>query len=296
MCNFYPLITLFFQKCSYANRLTALPRGAIGSIEPKIGSLRVVDTSLDSITLQAVVNVTNPTPYAAHVPFVNVHIVTNGSILGDATIENVDIRKGLNTNLFITATWHPAKGGSHSRQTGRDLISQYLSGFNTSITVKPHLDSIPGQSVLCKALSRLNATFAIPRLNLPGDSSSEESHFIRDASFHFLSSTATFTLVSPFQFNTLYLDFVNATALYNHTEPIGQILYDLPFAAPPGESQTPRLPVTWSLDSVGYDAVRGAIGGKLKLDAHASVDARLGNWKESLWYQGRGIGASIHLT
>ncbi|KAI3319172.1 hypothetical protein HD806DRAFT_548744 [Xylariaceae sp. AK1471] len=272
------------------------PHGAIGSIDPKIGSLRVVDTSLDSITLQALVNVTNPTPYAAHVPFVNVHVVANGSILGDATIENVDIRKGLNTNVLVTATWNPTKGGSHSRQIGRDLVSQYLSGFNTSITVKPHLNTIPGQSLLCKALSRFNATFAVPRLNLPGDSSGETSHFIRDASFHFLSSTATFTLVSPFQFNTLYLDFVNATALYNHTEPIGQILYDLPFAAPPGKSETPRLPVTWSIDSVGYDAVRGAIGGKLKLDAHANVDARLGNWKESLWYQGRGIGASIHLT
>jgi len=162
--------------------------------------------------------------------------------------------------------------------------------------VKPHLDSIPGQSLLCKALSRFNATIAVPRLHIPGDAPGEKSHFIKDASFHFLSSTATFTLVSPLQFNTLYLDFVNATAFYNHTEPIGQILYDLPFAAPPGKSETPKLPVAWSLDSVGYGAVKKAIGGTLKLDTRATVDARLGNWKESLWYQGKGIGATIHLT
>ncbi|KAI0392719.1 hypothetical protein F5Y17DRAFT_435230 [Xylariaceae sp. FL0594] len=273
-----------------------LPNGSIGAADPKIGSLRVVDTTRDSITLQALVNVTNPTDYTARVPYVNVHIGTNGSILGSATVEDVDIKTGLNTNLLVTATWKPVEGDSHSRQIGRDLISQYLSGFNTSITVKPHLNSIPGQSLLCKALSRFNATIAIPRLHLPGDPPGEKSHFIRDASFHFLSSTATFTLVSPFQFNTLYLDFVNATAFYNHTEPVGQILYDLPFAAPPGKSQTPRLPVSWSPNSVGYDAVRNAIGGTLKLDARATVDARLGNWKESLWYQGKGIGASIHLT
>ncbi|KAI1813651.1 hypothetical protein GGS20DRAFT_552669 [Poronia punctata] len=273
-----------------------LPKGTIGAVDPKIGSLRVMDTSADSITLQALVNVTNPTEYTARVPFINVHVAANGSVMGGATIQNVDVGTGLNTNLLVTATWKPMRDDPHSRQIGRDLISQYISGFNTSITIKAHPDSIPGQSLLCKALSRFNATFAIPRLTLPGDEPEEESHFIRDASFHFLSSTATFTLVSPFQYNTIYLDLVNATALYNHTEPVGQILYELPFAAPPGKSQTPKLPVKWSLDSIGYDAVKKAIGGKLKLDARATVHARLGNWKEALWFQGRGIGASIHLT
>ncbi|KAI1364271.1 hypothetical protein F5Y08DRAFT_339905 [Xylaria arbuscula] len=273
-----------------------LPKGAIGDVQPKVGSIRVVDSTADSLTVQALVNMTNPSMYTAYVPFVNVHLVTNGSLLGDGTIQNVHIRSGLNTNLLVTATWSPAKDGSHSRRVGRDLISQYLSGFNTSVTVKPHLDSIPRQPLLCRALSKFNATFAIPRLSLPGDAPDEKSHFIKDATFHFLSSTASFTLISPLQLNTLYLDFVNATALYNHTEPVGRILYDLPFAAPPGMSETPRLPVDWSIGSVGYDAVRKAIGGKLELDARATVDARLGNWKESLWYHGKGIGASVHLT
>ncbi|KAI0398892.1 hypothetical protein F4802DRAFT_591654 [Xylaria palmicola] len=272
------------------------PNRAIGSIDPKVSSLKVVDSSSDSITLQALVNVTNPTPYTAYVPFVNVHFIANNSVLGDGTIQNVGIHTGRNTNLLVTAQWNPSRGGLEGRKIGKDLISQYLSGFNTSITVKPHVNSIPGQRLLCEALSRFNTTFAVPRLRLPGDAPGENSHFIRDASFHFFSSTATFTLVSPLQFNTLYLDFVNATAFYNHSEPIGQILYDLPFAAPPGKSETPRLPVEWSVDSVGYDAVRRAIGGKLKLDTFAVVEARLGNWKESLWYQGKGIGASVHFT
>ncbi|KAI1327579.1 hypothetical protein F5Y16DRAFT_187829 [Xylariaceae sp. FL0255] len=270
--------------------------GGIGSLYPQIGSLRILDTSLDSITLEAMVNVTNPTPYTATVPFANVHVVKNGSVLGDATIENVNVKTGLNTNLLVTAKWHPRQGGPHGRQIGRDLVSQYISGWNTSITIKPHLKSIPGQPILCKALSRFNATFDVPHLKLPGDKPDEKSHFIRDAAFHFLSSTATFTLVSPLQFNTLYIGFVNATALYNHTEPVGQILYDLPFAAPPGVSHTPRLPVDWTVGSVGYDAVKKAIGGKLKLDAAADVDVRLGNWKEEIWFRGTGIGASVHLT
>ncbi|KAI0850172.1 hypothetical protein F5Y00DRAFT_233802 [Daldinia vernicosa] len=272
-----------------------LPRGAVGSIEPKVGSLRVLDTTSDSITLQALVNVTNPTLYTAYIPYANIHVLSNGSIIGSATVEDLNIAKGPNSNILVTAKWNPPMGGAHGRKVGRELISQYLSGWNTSITVKPHRNSIPGQPIICEALSKFNMTLAAPKLSLPGDTPEEKTHFIRDATFHVFSSTATFTLVSPLHYNTLYIDFVNATALYNHTEPVGQIVYDLPFSAPPGKSETPKLPVTWSLDSVGYDAVKKAIGGKLKLDAHANVDVRLGNWKESLWYQGKGIGASVQI-
>lgn len=255
----------------------------------------MLDTTIDSLTLQALVNVSNPSEYTAHVPFANIHLLTNGSVLGEATVENVDVVKGPNPDILVTATWRPSMGGLEGRQIGRDLISQYLSGFNTSITVKAHRQSIPGQPILCEALSRFNLTFETPKLDLPGDTPEERSHFIRDATFHFFSSTATFTVVSPLQHNTMYIDFVNATALYNHTEEVGQILHELPFQAPPGKSTTPQLPVHWSIGSVGYDAIRSAIGGRLKLDAYANVDVRLGNWRESVWYIGRGIGASVKI-
>ncbi len=258
------------------------------------------------MTLQAIINVTNPTPYTAHLPYANIHILHNNTVIGDATVEDLDIVKGPNANILVTATWNPPMGGAQGRRIARELISQYLSGYNTTLTVKAHRKSIPDQPVLCDALSRFNATFAAPRLHLPGDDDGDSNgdgegggaHFVRDATFHLLSSTATFTLVSPLERNTVYLDFVNATALYNHTEPVGRILYDLPFAAPPGRSQTPRLPVDWSVGSVGYDAIRRALdggGNRLKLDAFAFVDVRLGNWRESLWYRGRGIGATVRL-
>lgn len=221
--------------------------------------------------------------------------MSNGSVLGHSTVENVDVIKGLNSDLLVTATWDPTMGGKIGRHVGRELISQYVSGFNTSITVKAHGDSIPGQELLCDALSRFNFTFPAPKLDLPGDTPEERSHFIRDATFHFLSSTATFTLVSPLHYNTVYVDHINATAFFNHTEEVGKIIHDLPFQAPPGKSQTPKLPVQWSVGSVGYEAVRKALGGRLKLDARAEVDVRLGNWRERLWYVGQGIGASIQL-
>ena len=44
---------------------------------------------------------------------------------------------------------------------------------------------------------------------------------------------------------------------------LGQILP--PFSIPPGVSQSPRLPLKWSLDDVGYDTVKKALGGNLMM-------------------------------
>ena len=112
---------------------------------------------------------------------------------------------------------------------------------------------------------------------------------------HLLSSTASFTLLSPLPKTTLYITSISAIAYYNHTERVGTIDYDLPFEVPPGASRTPRLPVEWSLGSTGYAAVRDALGGTLKLDATADAGLRVGNWEERIWFIGGGIGAHIRL-
>ncbi|KAI8153703.1 hypothetical protein K4K49_006612 [Colletotrichum sp. SAR 10_70] len=276
-----------------------LPGKAIGSVRPQVGDVKIIDTSETSLTLEALVNITNPTPYSAFVPYVNIHIVKDGTILGSATAENLNVVRGNNTNMVVTAKWDPTTHGDAGRRIASDLISEYLSGRNVTFDVKAHRGTLPSVPIIGEALSKLNITIAAPKLDLPGDGDEEDGkkkgHFIRDATFHVLSSTATFTLVSPLTYNTIYVDWVNATAYYNHTEKVGHILYDLPFAAPPGTSETPRLPVDWSMGSVGYDAVRKAIGGALKLDASANVSVRIGNWRETVWYEGQGIGASIRL-
>ena len=113
--------------------------------------------------------------------------------------------------------------------------------------------------------------------------------------FHLLTSSAAFTLLSPLSHTILYLTSINATAYYNHTSPVGDILYDLPFAVPPEPARTPRLPVDWSLGSVGYQAVKSALGGSLKLDARAVVGVQIGSWAEEVWYVGRSIGAKVRI-
>jgi hypothetical protein len=216
----------------------------------------------------------------------------------------VFVTTGNNSNVIVEATWDPTRfGGDKAAEIGRELLSQYISGFNTTLTFQTHEGTIPHQPTLGRALSKFDMEIPTPRLSTPtpggdGDGDGEDyhkPHFIDDATFHLLSSTAQFTLISPLQYTSIYIETINATAFYNHTEPVGKIDYDLPFKVPPGSSQTPKLPVDWSFDSVGYEALKNALGGTLELDAKGTVGVRLGQWSETVWYVGSSIGAIVRL-
>ena len=271
------------------------PSGA--KLDPKVGGIKILETTYSSIKLEALVNITNPSPYTAYIPSVNIHLFHNDTLLGEATAEHMNVTAGNNTNLRVTATWNPSRGGDNGVDVGRNLISQYISGRNVTVTIKTHKGTFPSQPTLGEALSKMNVTLDAPRIHLPGpdgdDSDDQSVHFIREATFHLFGSTAVFTLVSPLERNTMYIEHINASAFYNHTEAIGRIVHDLPFAVTPGVSQTPRLPVDWSVGSIGFEKMRQALGGTLKLDAQALVGVRLGNWRETIWYEGRGIGAHV---
>ncbi|ESZ97143.1 hypothetical protein SBOR_2501 [Sclerotinia borealis F-4128] len=275
--------------------------GDFHQLNLKVGDLKVINTGPTSINLQANINFTNPTEYTAQIPYINIHILNNGSVIGAATVRDMQVSQGNNTNIIVEATWDPVNfGGEKGHEIGRELISQYVSGFNTTLTLETHEGSFPCQPKLGKALSKFSVTMPTPRLSTPGtdkDKGSDDAkpHFIDDATFHLFSSTAQFTLLSPLQYSTVYIESIDAQAIYNHTEPVGRIVYDYPFAVPPGASESPRLPVDWSLDSVGYDAVERALGGTLKLDAKGTIGLRLGQWTESIRYFGSGIGAHIRL-
>ncbi|KAH7015244.1 hypothetical protein EDB80DRAFT_605705 [Ilyonectria destructans] len=276
--------------------VNGLPGDAFAQLNPQVGEIQILNTSDTGVHLQALVNITNPTQYTAIVPYINIHVLHEGEILGEAVARNIDFGLGNNTNILVRSTWDPVRfGGESAHKIGRKLLSDYVSGKNTTMTAKAHRDSIPTLPLIGEALSKFNFTIPTPRIRVPGEDEDVKQRFITDATFHIFSSTATFTLVSPLQFNTLYIERINATAFYNHTEPVGQIIHDESFAVPPGRSETPRLPVQWSPDHVGYDKLKKALGGTLKLDAVADVSIRLGNWVEDIHYTGEGIGAKVSL-
>lgn len=280
----------------------ALPGSSLKGLEPHASDMRVLETTETSFRMQALVNVTNPTPYTASVPYISIYIFNEGHHIGEVIARDIDVHHGNNTNISVYATWDPlAFGGNEAREKGRQLLSDYLSGKNTTLTLKPHRYSIPTMPEIGEALLGFSLNTSVPRFRLPGDDNEEPNNgterqrFIREANFHIFSSTATFMLASPLHHNVIYLERVNATAFYNHTEPVGQIVSNDSFAAPPGLSETPGLPVDWSPSHVGYDKLKKALGGSLKLDAIANVTIRVDNWCEDLVYEGQGIGAKVHL-
>ncbi|POR34139.1 Uncharacterized protein TPAR_05681 [Tolypocladium paradoxum] len=275
-----------------------VPGDTLGALNPQVGDIRILNTSDTGVHLQTVVNLTNPTPYTATIPYMSIHVMKQGYMIGEAVARDIDFQIGNNSDIDISATWDPLTfSGEKGQAVGRRLLSEYLSGKNTTIELRAHRGSIPTMPIIGEALSKINMTLNTPMVKLPGDDDGEEGGhgFIRDATFHILSSTAAFTLASPLRHNTVHIEYINATAFYNHTEPVGQILHDEPFDAPPGLSQTPRLPVEWSASHVGFDKLKEALGGSLKLDALADVTVRLGNWVETVKYEGQGIGAKVAL-
>ncbi|KAK5737386.1 hypothetical protein LTR17_006805 [Elasticomyces elasticus] len=291
--------------------------GGVGvphEFRPKVFGLQILDTSPTSLTLGARVNISNPTNYSASVPFMDIHILANETVIGHATAKGIEIVPGKNDNLYVEAVWDPSTlGGEEGKKVGREFLSQYISGYNTSLTLKAHEGSIPGNPGLGRALGRFGVEMptpslgSAPRKRVPGEPDDGDGdgkkkkgpHFLDDATFHLLTSTATFTLLSPLRQTILYVESINATAFYKG-DSVGHIDYDLPFAVPPvgpdGEGVvSPRLPVDWSLGSVGYEAVKGALGGRLKLAAYAEVGVRIGEWREGVWFRGGGIGASVRL-
>ena len=234
----------------------------------------------------------------------------NGSLLGHATARDLYVKPGENHNLLVKAVYSPFDlGGKNAKEVGRQLLSQYISGWNTTLTLQTHKGSIPTQPALGKALSKFAVEIATPKLRAPTPGDPEDPddpdkehdgpHFIQDVTMHLITSTATFTLLSPLRHSTIYVENIDATALYKG-EDVGRIQYALPFAVPPVDKEgngitTPRLPVEWSVGSVGYEAVKEALGGTLKLAAEADVGVRLGKFQETVWFKGKGIGAHVRL-
>lgn len=103
--------------------------GGISGLRPKVFDLQILNTTSESIALQAKINLTNPTVYSATIPHARINIANNGTILGHATVRNLDVVPGNNTNLIAEAIWDPKEaGGEKGGEVGRNLLSQYLSG------------------------------------------------------------------------------------------------------------------------------------------------------------------------
>jgi hypothetical protein len=95
----------------------------------KVGDMAIVDTSPTSITLQMKSNFTNPTNYTATIPYFNINVLVNGTLIGSATVENSTVHPGNNSGTVVTVLWDPyIFGGAKGKAVGAEWLSQFISG------------------------------------------------------------------------------------------------------------------------------------------------------------------------
>ncbi|KAJ5105442.1 hypothetical protein NUU61_002789 [Penicillium alfredii] len=277
------------------------PSGTFDQLHPRLVSLALGNTTESSIVVLARLNFTNPTSYAATVPFVDLLVLHNDTAVAHVVARNISVVPGNNTDVSVDFLWSPLNtGGSHGVEAGRALLSAYVSGSNTTVTIRSHRETIPALPELGEALSRISLEIPVPRLSLPGSPKDDKkdgqrSHFIQDATLYLWSSTADFILSSPLPKTSIFITTIDAAAFHEKDEPVGRIHYRLPFEVPPGLSQTPRLPVDLALGGVGREALRKALGQSLELDAVARVGVRILNYVDVVLYRGKGIAAKVRI-
>ncbi|OKO95686.1 hypothetical protein PENSUB_11198 [Penicillium subrubescens] len=244
-----------------------IPAGnSIGQINPTIASMELGDTTETSLDVSVRMNFTNPTNYSATIPFFDVEMLFNDTAIAHVFARNLSVVPGNNTNVSIQMTWDPFSNGD---------LGKALSVFSFEVPV-PHM--------------------SMPRA--PGDEDDDDDkppRFIQEATLHFFSSTAEFTVFSPSVETSITITSMDATAYYDGDEPVGHINYHRSFDVPPGISHSPRLPVDLVLGGVGYDALRKALGQELVLDAVAKVGVRVKNYADIVNYHGNGLAAKVRV-
>ena len=116
--------------------LPALSGNGIQSLVNKVLDLRILDSTPSTLLIEATVNVTNPTNYSISIPYVDIHLVSNGTVLGSMIAQDMLVSPGINNHTIGLAKWDPAGlSGDKGVEVGRELLSQFISGMHFHSTI-----------------------------------------------------------------------------------------------------------------------------------------------------------------
>lgn len=116
----------------------------------EVKEISVEHTTPESLTMKARVNVNNPTDYRSSMPYVNVSLYVNETRMGYAWA-SAEIKPGDN-EIISYVRWDKSK-------IGAEFMSQYISGYNVSLTIAQFDGSIPGLPNL-----GMNVTVPMPHM------------------------------------------------------------------------------------------------------------------------------------
>jgi len=117
---------------------------------------------------------------------VDVVMLYNGTALAHIIARNISVVPGNNTNIPVDFLWSPlATGGTDGKEAGRAMISSFVSGSNTTVTIKTHEGTIPTLPDIGRGLSTIPIDIPMPRISTPGSPDDDEDdsrpHFIQDS-------------------------------------------------------------------------------------------------------------------
>ncbi|KAG0032396.1 hypothetical protein BGZ81_011006 [Podila clonocystis] len=266
--------------------------GGLISTPPLLESLDVVDSSEHSLTVKVTLVLWNPSNISASLGDLSFLWAFGGYEIGMATSPDLTLGAGNNTivaygmmnpSLHCARRRHdPLCDPEEATLAAREFISRYISGDNTTsikILGYPESTHIP---LLQPMMESFSIESSLPEL---------DQEFLISATMYLLSSSLILELKNPLD-TVITVLYINGTASYRD-EPLGHILVDFEkdFAAPKpilipandhqnetsGYVKTPRLPVMFDLSSVGYEALKKALGGSLEVDVLCHIKAKVGS-------------------
>ncbi|KAI5778198.1 hypothetical protein EDC01DRAFT_622872 [Geopyxis carbonaria] len=262
---------------------------------PKLQDILVESTTTQSMVLKLGAIADNPTSWSVAIPYANILLSHQNITLGNATVQNLHISQGKN-EMSVTIEWNPMYyGGVAAVGTAERLIGKYISGkiqqqgalrYNTTLSITMHEQTFPSMPLLSQAFSAFTFDIPIPYLPLGNSKHSDKPQYIKSATMHILSSTADFCLQNPFPHDSVRILKLDGTAKYNGTV-LGSISYNIPFPIHPGRlggTITPRFPVKWKLGSIGYEAMKRALGGSLEVHGEANCQMTIDDYFIDVFY------------
>ncbi|KAF9437895.1 hypothetical protein BGZ76_010677 [Entomortierella beljakovae] len=281
--------------------------GGLTSATPILEGLDVVDSSEHSLTIKATLVVWNPSNISASLGSLSFLWSYNNYVIGMATVPSTNLQVGNNTiecfgmmdpNLDCTRKGDPSCDPEFARNASREFISNYISGDNsTTIDILGYEETtkIP---LLRPMMSSFSITSHLPVI---------EDDFLVSSTMYLLSHTIVLELQNPLD-TLITVLYINGTASYKG-DPLGHVLVDFehditspkPIIIPANDHQnetsgyvkTPRLPVTFDLSSVGYEALKKALGGTLEMDILCHIKAKVGSMLMWIDFSRDGVSSNV---
>ncbi|KAG0261894.1 hypothetical protein DFQ27_002722 [Actinomortierella ambigua] len=283
----------------FTTRTTQKGLGGLIGVPPKLEQIDVVDSTENSLTIKARLVLINPSSISASLGSLSFFWGYNGFLVGLATVPSAALVPGPNTIETLgmmdssldcrQRRNDPTCDPDDAAQAARAFLSGYISGDNTTaIDILGHAEStkIP---LLQPLISSLTIRSSLPVM---------EQDFLLSTTMYLLSSSIVLELLNPLD-TPIWVLYINGTAFYKD-EPLGHIRVDFerdittpkPIEIPANDHQdensgytkTPRLPVSFELSSIGYEALKQALGGTLEVGILCHIKARVGNMVQWIDY------------